>query len=161
MFFWRFFANIFLLVCRAATNFLRTQRARLSGPFRYLEHVRKVNKKFSRGLWKKFQPKKKWGFVRISQLDFELHFFKISTFFTFPDIKSDRCVVRSRFFFLTQRARLSGPFRYLEHVRKVNKKFSRGLWKKLRFWKKWSSKSSWNILTKTNFFGLKLFFKGL
>eukprot|EP00493_Phyllostaurus_siculus_P014895 UN15126 len=32
---------------------------------------------------KKFQPPK-WGFVRIFQPDFELHFFKISTFFTFP-----------------------------------------------------------------------------
>ena len=47
---------------------------------------------------KKFQPKK-WGFVRIFQPDFELHFFKISIFFTFPDIKSDWCVVRSRFFY--------------------------------------------------------------
>ena len=41
------------------------------------------------------------------------------------------CVVWSRFFLLTQTARLSGPFRYLEHVRKVNRKFSRGLWKKV------------------------------
>ena len=48
--FLRFFANIFLLVCRMVTIFLLTQRARLSGPFKYLEHVRKVHKKASRGL---------------------------------------------------------------------------------------------------------------
>ena len=59
--FLRFFANIFLLVCRMITIFLLTQRARLSGPFRYLEHVRKVNKKFSRGLWKKVSAQKMGG----------------------------------------------------------------------------------------------------
>ena len=31
------------------------------------------------------------------------------------------------FFLLTQRSRLSGPFRYLEHVRKGHRKFYRGL----------------------------------
>ena len=45
-FFLRFFANIFLLV----TIFLLTQRARLSGLFRYLEHVRQSNRKVSRGI---------------------------------------------------------------------------------------------------------------
>ena len=78
--------------------FLLTQRARLSGPFRYIEHVLKVNKKFSRGLWKQVSAQK-WGFVRIFQPDFELHFFENLTFFTFPNIKSDWRVVRSRFFY--------------------------------------------------------------
>ena len=57
-------------------------------------------------------------------------------------------------FLLTQRSRLGGPFRYLEHVRKVHKKFSRGLWKLVsaqNMSKKWSSKSGWNILTKPHF----------
>ena len=49
-FFLRFFANIFSLMCRMVTIFLLTQRARLSGPFRYLEHVRQANRKFSREL---------------------------------------------------------------------------------------------------------------
>eukprot|EP00493_Phyllostaurus_siculus_P013050 UN13241 len=45
-----FFANIFLLVCRMVTIFLLTQTASLSRPFRYLEHVRHANRKFSRGV---------------------------------------------------------------------------------------------------------------
>ena len=108
----------------------------LGGPLRYLEHVRKVHRKFSRGLWKKkFQPKK-WGFVRIFQPDFELHFFKISILFHFS-WHIIRLVCRMvTIFLLTQRARLSGPFRYLEHVRQANRKFSRGLWKKFQP-KKW------------------------
>eukprot|EP00493_Phyllostaurus_siculus_P003812 UN03827 len=31
-------------------DFLLTQSTRLSGPFKYLEHVRQANRKFSRGL---------------------------------------------------------------------------------------------------------------
>ena len=60
-FFFRFIANIFLLVCRMITIFLLTQRAKLSGPFRYIGPLKKS-----------FSPKK-WGFVRIFQPDFELH----------------------------------------------------------------------------------------
>ena len=45
--------------------------------YRYLKHVRKVHKKISRVLWKKFQLKTR-GFVRIFQHDFKLHFLKIS-----------------------------------------------------------------------------------
>eukprot|EP00493_Phyllostaurus_siculus_P020797 UN21122 len=37
--FLRFFVNIFLLVCRMVMIFLLTQRTRLGGPFRYIEHV--------------------------------------------------------------------------------------------------------------------------
>ena len=51
--FLRFFANIFLLVCHMIMIFLLTQKARLGGPFRYLEHIRKVHKKVSRGFSKK------------------------------------------------------------------------------------------------------------
>ena len=68
------------------TIFLLTQRARVGKPFRYLEYVRQANGKFLEALEKKVSAPKKWGFVRIFQHDFELHFFKISTFFTFPGI---------------------------------------------------------------------------
>ena len=61
--FFHFSWHIIRLVCRAVTIFfLLTQRPRLGGPFRYVEYVRQANRKFSRGLWKKFQPNK-CGFI--------------------------------------------------------------------------------------------------
>ena len=42
------FCNIIGLVCRMVTIFLPTQRARLSGPPKYLECCRKDYRKFSR-----------------------------------------------------------------------------------------------------------------
>ena len=48
-----FFAEVIGLVCRTVTIFLPMQRARLSGPPRYLERCRKAYRKFSRGTWKK------------------------------------------------------------------------------------------------------------
>ena len=48
--FLRLFANIFLLVYRMVAMFLLTQKARLGGPFRYLEYARKVNSRISRSL---------------------------------------------------------------------------------------------------------------
>ena len=71
-------------MCRAVTIFLLTQRAMLGGPLRYLEHVRKANKKFLEAFEEKFQ-RKKTGFFRIFQPDFELHFiliFWVETFFS-------------------------------------------------------------------------------
>ena len=56
--FWRFFVNIFLLVCRIVRMLLLTQRTRLGGPFRYLEHVRQAIENFLEAFEKKFQPKK-------------------------------------------------------------------------------------------------------
>ena len=94
----RFFAKIFLLVCRMITIFYWRKelvRADLSDT---LNMFVKSIKNFLEAFEKRFSPKK-WRFVRIFQPDFELHFFKISTFFTFPDIKSDWCVVWSRFFY--------------------------------------------------------------
>jgi len=79
------------LVCREVMIFLLTQLARLGGLLRDLEHVRKVHRKCFSGLWKKFQSSN-LDFVRIFLTDFELHFFKISTFFTFPGIKSKSCL---------------------------------------------------------------------
>ena len=71
--FWRFFVNILVLVCRAVTIFLLTQRTRLGGPFKYLEPI----ENFPGAFEKKFQPKK-WSFVRIFQHDFELRFYSFS-----------------------------------------------------------------------------------
>ena len=76
------FEIIIWLICRMVTIFLLTQSARLSGPSRYLERFHKVYRKFSRGIWKKFQLKI-WGFIRIFQPDFELHFSKSQLFSLF------------------------------------------------------------------------------
>ena len=52
------FLGYLLIGASYGSDFWLMQRARLSGPFRYLEHVRQVNRKFSRDLWKKsFSPK--------------------------------------------------------------------------------------------------------
>ena len=48
------FCNIIGLVCRMVTIFLPTQRTRSGGPFKHLEHFRKVHRKISTSLWKKF-----------------------------------------------------------------------------------------------------------
>ena len=55
--FFHFFWHIIWWVCRAVTSFLLTQGSRLSGPFKYLEHVRKIRRKFSRSLKNIFNPK--------------------------------------------------------------------------------------------------------
>ena len=47
------------LVCRVVTIFSLTQISRPGEHFRYLEHVRKVHRKFPRGLWKKFSSRNK------------------------------------------------------------------------------------------------------
>ena len=80
--FLRFFANIFLLVCRMIMIFLLTQRTRLGGPFRYLEHVRRANRKFSRGLWKKVSAQK-MGFCQNIPTWFWDSFFQNLNFFHF------------------------------------------------------------------------------
>ena len=48
--FFKVSVNIFIMVCRTVPIFLLKQRARLGGPSRYLEHVRKVCRKFSRDI---------------------------------------------------------------------------------------------------------------
>ena len=127
--FFHFSWHIIRLVRRVVTIFLLTQTARLGGSLRYLEHVRKVNRKFSRGLWKKVSALK-MGFCQNIPTWFWVSFFQNLNFFHFSwhIIRLVRRVVT--IFLLTQTARLSGPFRYLEHVRKSNRKFSRGLCKK-------------------------------
>ena len=128
-FFLRFFANIFLLVCRMVTIFLLTQRTRLGGPFRYLEHVRQANRKFSRGLWKKVSAQK-MGFCQNIPTRFWASFFQNLNFFHFSWHKIWLVRRAVTIFLLTQRTRFDGPFRYLEDVRKTQKIFW-GLWKKV------------------------------
>ena len=130
VFFCVFFANIFLLVCRMVTIFLLTQRTRLGGPFRYLEHVRQANRKFSRGLWKKVSAQK-MGFCQNIPTRFWASFFQNLNFFHFS-WHIIRLTCRTvTIFLLTQRSRLSEHFRYPEHVRKVHRKCSKSLWKKV------------------------------
>ena len=117
------------LLRRAVTNFLLTQKVRLGVPLRYLEHVRKVHRKFSRGLWKKVSAQK-MGFCQNIPTWFWASFFQNLNFFHFSwHIIRLVCRVVT-IFLLTQNTRLGGPFKYLEHIRKVHRKFSRGLWKK-------------------------------
>ena len=80
----RFFVNIFWSMCRMVTIFWLTQRTRLRGPFRYLEHVRQANRKFSRGLWKKVSAQK-MGFCQNIPTRFwasSLLIFWVETFFS-------------------------------------------------------------------------------
>ena len=127
--FFHFSWHIIRLVRRMVTIFLLTQTARLSGPFRYLEHVRKANRKFSRGLWKKVSVQK-MGFCQNIPTRFWASFFQNLNFFHFSWHKIWLVRRAVTIFLLTQKARLGGPLRYLEHVRKVHRKFSRRIWKK-------------------------------
>ena len=156
---------MFWLVRHADTILSLTQRSRLDWSFRYLEHVRQANIKSSRGLWKKVSAQK-MGFCQNIPTRFWASFFQNLNFFHFSWHKIWLVRRAVTIFLLTQRARLGGPFRYLEHVRKVHRKVSRGPWKKFQpkkwgFVKKWSSKSGWNILTTPHFLGWNFFFKGL
>ena len=93
-----FFLLICFIVLSYSHEFLLTQRSRSSGPFRYIKHVRKVRRKFSRTLWKESFSSKHGALSKYSYLILSFIFQKISTYFTFPDIYSDWCVVRSHFF---------------------------------------------------------------
>ena len=108
--------------------FLLTRRTRSGGPFRYLEHVRQANRKFSRGLWKKVSAQK-MGFCQNIPTRFWASFFQNLNFFHFSWHKIWLVRRAVTIFLMTQKPRLGGPLRYLEHVRKVYRKFSRGLWK--------------------------------
>ena len=118
--------HIIWLACRMVTIFLLTQESRLSGPFRYLKHVRTIRRKFSRNLWKKVSAQKimfcqnipTWFLASCFQNLYFFHFFWHIIWWVCRAVAS---------FLLTQGSRLSGPFRYLEHVRKIRRKFSRSL----------------------------------
>ena len=112
------------------TIFLLSQTTRLSGPFRYLEHVRKANRKFSKGLWKKVSVQK-MGVCQNIPTRFWPSFFQNLNFFHFSwhIIRLVRRMVTN--FLLTQRTRLGGPHRHLQRCRRAHKKFSRVAWKKV------------------------------
>ena len=74
--------HIIWLVCRMVTIFLLTQESRLRGPFRYLENVRTVRRKFSRNLWKKVSAQK-IRFCQNIQTWFWASFFQNLIFFHF------------------------------------------------------------------------------
>jgi len=149
--------------CKCGLRRSARKESRLSGPFRYLEHVRKVNQIFSRSLWK---SEKSWDFEKM-KLKIELEysdktpFFWAETFFQRP----------LEIFLLTLRTCsrcLKGPLNLALCVRKKNRDrtthlsdFMSGKVKKVEILKKWSSKSSWDILTKPHFFWAETFFKGL
>ena len=65
--------------------FLRTQRTMLIGPLRYLQRVRKAYRNFSGGTRKNVSAQN-MKFCQNVPTHFELNFFNISTFFTFPYI---------------------------------------------------------------------------
>ena len=115
---------------RSRFFFLLTQKTSLNAPLRYLEHVRKVYRKFSRGLWKKVSAPK-MGFCQNIPTWFWASFFENLNFFHFfwHIIRLVRRVVT--IFLLTQKTRLTAPFRYLADVRKPHSKFSTSIWKKV------------------------------
>ena len=117
------------LMYRLLLLFVLTQRSRFSGPFKYLEHVRKVHRKFSWSLSKKVWSQK-MRFCQNIPTWFWPSFFQNLNFFHFS-WHIIRLVCRAvTIFLLTQKARSGGHLRYLEHVRKVQRKFSRRIWKK-------------------------------
>ena len=110
--------------------FLLMQRTRLREPYRYFEHVHKVNQKNSRNFWKKKVSAQNMRFCQNIRTWFWASFFQNLNFFRFSLLIGSVCR-KFTIFLLTQRNRLDGHFRYLAHVHKVSRKFSRGLWKKI------------------------------
>ena len=87
-------------------------------------------------------------------------FFSKYHFLIVPYIYSDWYLMLSRFFFLTQRFRLGAPFRYLENVHKVHRKFSREFWKNVStqiMRNKWSPLLVCNMLTKPHILSWNFF----
>ena len=107
-------------MCRTVTNFLLTQRAMLRGPSRYLEHVRKVHRKFCRGLWKEsFISKNEILHNILSSLILSF-IFENPKFFHFCWHIIWLVCSAVTIFILTQRTRLGAPSRYLENIRKLS-----------------------------------------
>ena len=136
--------------------FLLTQRTKLGGPFRYLEHVRQANRKFSRGLWKKVSAQK-MGFCQNIPTWFWASFFQNLNFFHFSWHKIWLVRRAVTIFLLTQRARLSGPLRYLQRCRTAYETFSRGIWKKFQL-KTWGFVRMFQPDFELQFFKISTFF---
>ena len=131
-------------------TFLLTQRCRLSGPFRYIEHVRKVHQTFSRSLFKnsfssKHEVLSEYSDLTLSFIFQNLNFSRFSWHIIW-------LVCRTiTFFLLTHKAGLDGLSKYFEHIREVHRKVSIGFWKNC-----FSSKHEEEMKLK---FELKLFSK--
>ena len=80
--FFHFSWHIIRLTYRMVTIFLLTQRSRLSGHSRYPEHVRKVHRKCSKGLWKKVSAQN-MRFCQNIPASFWASFFQNLNFFHF------------------------------------------------------------------------------
>ena len=104
-------------------------RCRSGGPCRYLEHIRQTLRKFCRHLWKKVSTKKMRYCQNLLTTFWASSFQNLDCFhFSWHIIW---LVCRGvTIFFLTQISRSGKPCRYVEHMRKVHRKVSRGLWKK-------------------------------
>ena len=148
------------LVRHEVTIFLLTQKARLGGPFRYLEHVRKVRRMFLRGPSKRsFSPKQ--GGVRIFQTHFELHsysFFELKLFFQMP---LENFLLAWR----TCSRYLKGPLNLVLCVSKkivtarhTNRIICQEKWKKLKFWKN-EAQNRVGIFWQTPIFWAETFFQ--
>ena len=145
-----------------ALIFLLTQRTRTGGPSRYLEHVRTVHWKFSRGIWKKVSTQNMRLCQNIPTWFWASFFQNLNTFgFSWHIFWSVSRAVT--ILLLMQRSRLGGPFRYLEHVRKIHRKFSRGLWKKfeLKTWGRDQAENEIRIFWQNLIFWTKTFFQRL
>ncbi len=85
--FFRVFVDNFSMKCRMVLIFLRVQRASLGGPSRYLEHGRRMCRKFSTVIWKQVSPLK-WSESQVlgtrAQPGSDRYFFENPTFSTFP-----------------------------------------------------------------------------
>ena len=92
-----------------------------------------MRRNFSGRLWSKSFVSKNRVLTEIFQ-GFPTRFwdpiFKNQVFVDFPYIESVWCVVCPWFFLPTQRTKLGGPSRYLEHGRKMRRKVSGRLWSK-------------------------------
>ena len=80
-----FFLNMFVLLCHTFTNFYWRKDLCQADLSDTLNMFVKYAENFLEPFGKKVSAQN-MGFVRIFRPDFELHFFKISTYFTFPDI---------------------------------------------------------------------------
>ena len=148
--FFYFSWHIIRLLCRMVTIFLPTQRSKFGGPLKYLEHVRRVDKKLSGGLEKYFSPKNE---KEICCLYFKLHFSLIFWAETlFHEALKISC-------WLYEHVQGSWTVRLILIFNSGKKRdhtthqsnYRPGKVKKVEILKIRSSKSGWNILTKLGF----------
>ena len=147
-------------LCCAYMLCLLTQRARLSGPPRYLQRCRRSHRRVSRVTRKKvpaqnmriYQNIRAWLWVWAPCFELELF----------------QATLENFLWDLRQRWRYLGGLlnlalcvsKEIVTIRRTNLNICQEKWKKLRFWK-WSSNSSSNILTKPHVLSWNFSFKRL